>query len=207
MDRLKAGATDITPRLVVPAIRCGNRLLSALPSSGRRELIARCEPVELAGREVLCEQGDRIRHVYFPTGSLISLIRCADSSRGLEVGVVAAEGMLGVSMVFGANTAPLRALVQGAGSALRLDAAQFSHQLERIPALGKVIGRYACVLMIQLAQMATCASFHVVEARLASSLLMTRDRARITRSGGGLAAVASSPPIGKRSNLRLSTSG
>jgi CRP-like cAMP-binding protein len=170
MDSLKA------PRIAAPT-RCGNRLLAALPGPARRELIPHCEPVELARGDVLCEQGERIRHVYFPTGALISLIRSTEGSRRLELGVVAAEGMVGVSLMFGANTALLRALVQGAGSALRLDAAQFSHQLGRIPALGKVTGRYSCVLMSQIAQMAACARFHVVEARLARSLLMTRDRA------------------------------
>jgi CRP-like cAMP-binding protein len=80
-------------------------------------------------------------------------------------------------LLFGVTTSPLRALVQGAGPALRIDAADFSSAFKRSPVLGKLLNRYLYVVMTQLAQMAGCARFHVVEARLARWLLMTRDRA------------------------------
>jgi CRP-like cAMP-binding protein len=85
--------------------------------------------------------------------------------------------MLGVSLILGVTNAPLQALVQGAGLALRLDAAEFSHALTKSAALETQLKRYLYVLMCQLAQMAACTRFHVVEARLARWLLMTRDRA------------------------------
>ena len=156
---------------------CANLLLASVPDAETRRLIARCEPVELTFGQVLCEQGDRIRHVYFPTDGFISLISSMGGSPTLEVGLVGVEGMLGVSVILGVNIAPLRALVQGAGSALRMETGRFSSELDQSPRLRKGLQRYLYVLMSQLAQMAACTRFHLVEPRLARWLLMTGDRA------------------------------
>lgn len=161
---------------------CENLLLAALPASERRRLLTLCESVELAFGDRLCEQGGRIRHVYFPTGGFISLISSIGGRARLEVGLVGSEGMLGVSLLMGVRDAPLRALVQGAGSALRIDATKFSNALTRSPVLRQTLTRYLYVLMSQLAQMAACTRFHVVEARLARWLLMMRDRANSNES-------------------------
>jgi CRP-like cAMP-binding protein len=154
-----------------------NLLLAALPDKERRALLARCEAVELTFGDLLYAQDRRIRHVYFPTGGFISLISCIDGRARLEVGLVGAEGMLGISLVAGEDVASLQALVQGAGSALRIEASQFARLLKQSPALQEVLTRYSHVLMNQLAQMAACTCFHLVEPRLARWLLMTRDRA------------------------------
>lgn len=164
-------------RIAIKANGRENCLLACLPIVERRRLLTHCEPVELVFGERLCEQGERIRHVYFPTGGFISLVSSIGRRPRLEVGLVGTEGMLGVSLLAGVNDAPWRALVQGAGPALRIDAGEFSRALTRSPVLRQALTRYLYVLMNQLAQMVACTRFHVVEARLARWLLMTRDRA------------------------------
>jgi hypothetical protein len=67
------------PRITTAAIRRANLLLAALPSADHRKLIARCEPVELAFGDVICEQGERISHVYFPIESFVSHFHASDN--------------------------------------------------------------------------------------------------------------------------------
>ncbi len=154
-----------------------NRLLDGLPASDLRRIVAGCETVELTFAEVLYTPGERLRHVYFPTRGFISLVMPIDESASLEVGLIGNEGMFGIPLALGIDVSPVLAVVQGAGPALRMDAAHFCRELGRSPALQREIDRYVFVHLSQLVQTAGCTRFHVVEARLARRLLMTQDRA------------------------------
>ncbi len=154
-----------------------NRLLEALPSIDRSRVLAESDNVELVFADVLCNPGETLRHVYFPLNGYISLILPIDDT-SLEVGLIGREGMYGTPLALGVDVSPLRAVVKGAGTALRVPAAPFCRQLASSPALRREIDRYVFVRASQLAQTAGCTRFHVIEARLARWLLMTQDRAR-----------------------------
>jgi CRP-like cAMP-binding protein len=177
MNRLKADARGMPGRrLAGKARHRENLLLTPLSEAERRRLIESGERVELRSGSILCRQGERIHHVYFPTGGIISLVAQLDRRPPLEVGLVGAEGAVGIVVALGMSIAPVTAVVQGPGSALRIEAKRFCAELDRSPALRSTISRYLCVFVSQLAAMVSCARFHLVEARLARWLLMTRDR-------------------------------
>lgn len=134
------------------------------------------ERVQLAFGEVLYEVNAPVHHVYFPNDALISLLTQVDAHRALEVGMVGSEGMLGVSLALGSVHSPVRALVQGAGSAMRLKADVFLREFGQGLSLQHSTLLYGNTLMSQIAQTAACNRFHDLESRLARWLLMTRDR-------------------------------
>jgi CRP-like cAMP-binding protein len=153
-----------------------NRLLRDLSRQEREELLEKGEHVELILGNVLCEPDESMRYALFPTSGAISLMACAETNASLELIIVGDEGMLGLPLVFGTQSAPLRALVHGSGMAWRITASGFRHTLERSKRLQRVLYRYLDVLVRQAARTALCAHFHAVEARLARSLLTTSDR-------------------------------
>lgn len=154
-----------------------NHLIERLPRKDQLRLLAICENVQLELAEVLAEPGKPTQHVYFPTEAFISLVTTINGEPALEVGMVGREGMLGVQLALGVTTAPLHAVVQGAGAAWRIATGAFRAELARSPALQRGLERYLYVLMSQLATSAACLRFHQTGPRLARWLLMSQDRA------------------------------
>jgi CRP-like cAMP-binding protein/PAS domain-containing protein len=153
-----------------------NRLLATLPAKEYERLLSGLEPVQLTYGEVLYEPGERIRHVYFPSDCLVSLLTVVDGHRALEVGLVGREGMVGSRLALGSNNSSVRALVQGTGRAMRMKSTRFLREFRRSPTLQRALFRFTDALMNQVTQTAACNRFHVVEERLARWLLMTRER-------------------------------
>ena len=152
-------------------------LIEGLPSKQRKQLLNGCEPVDMVFGNVLHEANQPIRHVYFPLSGFVSLVTTLDGHQPLEMGLIGNEGMLGATLALGIGQAPMRAVVQGSGSALRISSQLFKQELLSSPALLRALKRYLYVVMTQLSQSAACTHFHEIEPRLARWLLMTHDRA------------------------------
>ena len=163
----------LTAKLRAPV---ANRLLAALPKKEYQRLLPELERITLPFAEVLYEAGDPIRHVYFPNDSIISLLAVVAERSTLEVGMVGNEGLAGISVFMGVGISRTRAIVQGAGTAMRMKAAVLRTESDHVGALHHLLHRYTHSLLTQVSQSAACNRFHMVDARLARWLLMTRDR-------------------------------
>jgi CRP-like cAMP-binding protein len=139
-------------------------------------MLARHEHVSLTYGDILCESGKQIRHVYFPNSGIVSLLTSVDGHASVEVGLVGSEGMAGMGLFLGIGISPVRMLVQGSGTAIRMKAASFRAEIKRNPALRRELNYYLYAFMAQVSQTAACNRHHQLDKRLARWLLMTHDR-------------------------------
>ena len=151
-------------------------MLAALPAKLYRRMAEHLQPVDLEFGRVLYERDATFDHVYFPNDSMVSLVAVVDGGEGVEVGLVGKDSMVGMPLVLGNSTSPVRALVQGAGSAQRMGAKRFVTELKREAALQRVLDRSVYVSMTTTMQIAACNKTHLLAARLARWLMMVRDR-------------------------------
>lgn len=153
-----------------------NLLISGLAPVDRERVTRAGEVVELRFGEVLADADARLRHVHFPLTSFVSLIAPTGDGVTLEVALVGFEGLVGATVALGVGAAPLQALVQGKGTALRVATPAFRRLLEEVPAVRRLALREVYSQLRQVAQSAACSHFHTIESRLARWLLLTADR-------------------------------
>ena len=155
-----------------------NELLANLPRGDLKRLQPHLKRVSLTLGQVLYEPRARIRYCYFPNDGVVSLLTVLTPHKSAEVGMVGSEGLVGMSAAVGIHVAQLRAVVQGAGSAMRMTAASLQKEFAAHNSLHHGLFRFNHALMGQVAQTAACNRFHKAEMRLARWLLVTRYRLR-----------------------------
>src|SRR5689334_16164800 len=128
-----------------------NHILDALPAEERERLFPHLTLVEMPLGNVLAESGEVLRHIYFPTDSIISLLYVMKDGASAEIAVVGNEGAIGVSLFMGGETTPSRAIVQSAGFAYRLIGLRLKEEFERHGELLHVLLRYTQSLITQMA--------------------------------------------------------
>ncbi len=153
----------------------GNRLLAALGDEDYASLAASLEPVSLVLRQPLTQLGQPIRHVFFPTTAICSVLVVMENAAEVEVGLVGPEGMVGLSVALGLEFAVYRTICQVPGLTWRLPTHIFREALQS-RTLKRLVHRYAAVRLRQTAQMVACNTLHPATARLCRWLLMCHDR-------------------------------
>jgi CRP-like cAMP-binding protein len=153
-----------------------NRLLAALPAANYQRLLPDLElsPLELGA--VLYEAGGRMKHVYFPTDCIVSLLQVMENGDSAEIAVVGCEGLVGISLFMGGGSTPSRALVQSAGVAFRLPADKLKEEFVRGGETQHALLRYTQALITQMAQTAVCNRHHTLDQQLCRWLLLSLDR-------------------------------
>ena len=153
-----------------------NHILDALPQAERERLFPHLKLVELPLGKALYESGDMLRHIYFPTDAIVSLLYVLKDGASAEIAVVGNDGAIGVALFMGGETTTNRAVVQSAGSAYQMTGALLKEEFERHGELLHILLRYTQALITQMAQTAVCNRHHSVDQQLCRWLLLSLDR-------------------------------
>jgi CRP-like cAMP-binding protein len=153
-----------------------NHLLAALPASEFERIAPDLELAPLKLGEVLYESGGHLKHVYFPTNSIVSLLYVMLDGASAEIAVVGNEGILGISLFMGGETTPSRAVVQSEGFGYRLPAQVLKQEFNRAGPMMHLLLRYTQALITQMSQTAVCNRHHSVDQQLCRWLLLSLDR-------------------------------
>ena len=153
-----------------------NKLLAKIPGKELDRLLPHLREVELPYRKVLSDVDEKIECAYFVTGGVVSMVNEPDHGEIVEIATIGNEGMAGFPILLGTPSMPSRVLVQVAGSALRIGAADLLECLGGTPVLGRLLMRYVMAVLNQIAQSTSCNRLHQVQERCARWLLHTHDR-------------------------------
>jgi CRP-like cAMP-binding protein len=153
-----------------------NHLLAALSDDVMARIEPWLEPVDMPLGQVLYESGAVLRHVYFPTDCIVSLLYVMENGASAEISVVGNEGLIGLALFMGGETTPSRAIVQSAGGAYRLRGQVLKEEFNRHGELLVLMLRYTQALITQMAQTAVCNRHHSIDQQLCRWLLLSLDR-------------------------------
>lgn len=155
-----------------------NALISLLPDKYQESLLSNAERVDLKLSQVICTADQPITHIYFPINCFISITQSIDHYSPIEIGMIGDEGLLGAEIAIGAESNKFSALMQGAGSAWKIDAESFLSEMNRSAELKAIVNAFLRIRISQLGLSVGCEHFHEIGPRLAKWLLMSQDRAK-----------------------------
>jgi CRP-like cAMP-binding protein len=153
-----------------------NHLLNALKCNNINRFSEDLELVKMPLGQVLYESGEKLKYVYFPTTSIISLLYVMENGASAEIAVVGNEGILGISIFMGGESTPSRAVVQSAGYGYRLKVNLLKKEFDRAGPTMQLLLRYTQALITQMAQTAVCNRHHSIDQQLCRWLLLSLDR-------------------------------
>jgi len=162
-----------------PPAPADNLLLGALPAEDRRRLLPHLELVALPVGKVISEPGERVSHVFFPTGGIVSMLALLDDGTSAEIAIVGIEGVVGISSFLGdaQEFGPrYRRAVTMAGHAYQLRVDVLMEEFKRDGELRRQLLRHTQALITQIALTAVCNRLHRLQQQMCRWLLLRLDR-------------------------------
>jgi len=151
-------------------------VLSRLSTAEYKRVEPHLERVPLNFGETIYRSKAKIDYIYFPDDGVISVVGITANEKPIEVGLIGAEGLVGLPVFLGVPRSGNDVIVQGAGSAQRISAKAALDEFTRFGTFHDAVLLFANDLFLQLSQLTSCNRYHAVEQRLSRWLLMMHDR-------------------------------
>ena len=153
----------------------------------KNRLLAQIEPDDFARLEpflkiipykqhtVLFEADQEIKHVFFPSGAVVSLVVALESGEMVEAAMVGLDGVVGASAALDGRISLSRGIVQLPGDIVVCSLSGLKTAAMQSPALLSLLIRHEQTVYAQAQQSAACFATHHIQARLCRWLLRARD--------------------------------
>ena len=153
-----------------------NHLLAALEAADWQRWKPHLEPVHLKRGEVLYAAGQSPFHVYFPTSAIVSLFQLTEAGGSTGFAITGNDGVIGVSLLLGADTTISSGSVLIAGQGFRIPAQAIQEEFNRVESVRQLLLRYTQALITQITQTVVCSRHHTADQQLCTWLLYCLDR-------------------------------
>jgi len=154
-----------------------NQLLGAFEPAARSRIKSFMRPVTLQLGTVVCEAGGILQHVYFPEGSVLSLLTVLENGSAIECANIGREGAFGLFAAMYSRVSFNQCVVQLEGQMLRCPIEPRHSEFRNSEHVRDLFVSYSETLLSQVMQTVACNSLHSVEERMCRWLLMMHDRA------------------------------
>ena len=152
-----------------------NFLLGQLSPSDLKRLEPNLKPARFEQHHVLFEADEEIRHVYFPSSAVISLVITLSTGEMIEAAMIGRDGVAGASAALDGRISLSRGIVQLGGEIMVCDIEALKSVALESPKLLALVIRHEQSVFAQAQQSAACFATHQVAARLSRWLLRARD--------------------------------
>ncbi|MDB5594692.1 MAG: cAMP-binding protein [Hyphomicrobiales bacterium] len=159
----------------MPHLITNNAILTHLGPENRARMRHLFQPISFSADEVLVIPGRAIEQVYFIEKGLASVV-CEGDGRQSEVAMIGPEGMIGYPAVLGCTSTPQKTVIQIAGRAHRIAAADLCREARHNSELHQTLMFFVNDIMLQISDACFANAQQTVEVRLARWLLMAADR-------------------------------
>jgi CRP-like cAMP-binding protein len=155
----------------------------------KNHILARVNPVDLEnlGRklgvidlkhgQVLAETRQRVPHVYFPHGGILSSVVELKDGWTIETGMIGKDGVFGAAQALDNKVSLSKVMVQVPGQASVVDAEHLKTVTQSSPELLALLLRYERFFLAQVQQTTACNALHTIEQRMCKWLVRMHDLA------------------------------